>query len=148
MEGIDRVIKHLEMIQGVINRFGNNSFLIKGWSMAILAAGVLFLARSTCDQSAIILTFVIPVVGFWILDGYFLYQERLFRKLYNKVRKQRDTDFSMKTKKHKKPICNFLASMFSITLRIFYVVEILFVLFIYIICFYQRYFLSLYFIVN
>ena len=45
MDDKDQVVKHLEMIQGVVNRLAYNSFLIKGWSMTILAAAILFLAR-------------------------------------------------------------------------------------------------------
>ena len=29
---------HLEMIQGVVNRMANNSFLLKGWSVALVSA--------------------------------------------------------------------------------------------------------------
>ena len=38
MNNHDRVVKHLEFIQGVVNRLGGNSFLLKGWSMTVLAA--------------------------------------------------------------------------------------------------------------
>ena len=43
MNGKEKVIKHLEMIQGVVNRLAHNSFLIKSWSMTILIAGMTFL---------------------------------------------------------------------------------------------------------
>lgn len=87
MQDKEQVIKHLEMVQGVINRLGHDSFLIKGWSMTILAAGIIFVARSQVQSAYIVLTFTIPVVGFWILDGYFLWQERLFREVYIVCRK-------------------------------------------------------------
>lgn len=150
MQDKEQVIKHLEMVQGVINRLRHDSFLIKGWSMTILVAGIIFVARSQIQpgyigssvaiskffiaksqiQSAyIVLTFIIPVVGFWILDGYFLWQERLFRKVYDEVRKQAKTDFEINPIKYKdKPKCSWIASMFSVTLNVFYGMEILFVL--------------------
>ena len=125
----DLIVKHLEMIQGVINRLGHDSFLIKGWSMAILAAGIIFIARSEIQSGFMMLTFLVPVVGFWILDGYFLWQERLFRKVYNEVRKQDATDFSMDTKGYKsEATCSWAASTVSKTLLMFYSMEILFVL--------------------
>ena len=94
MDGKERVIKHLEITQGVINRLANNSFLIKGWSMAILAAAMLFLARVESVNSVYLtLSFAIPVISFWILDGYFLWQERLFRGIYNDIRVLDDSDF-------------------------------------------------------
>ena len=121
MNGKEQVIKHLEIIQGVINRLGHDSFLIKGWSMTILAAGVIFIARSQIQSAYIVLIFIIPVIGFWILDGYFLWKERSFRKVYNEVRKQETADFAMDANKHKdKQKCDWLASMFSKTLKLFY----------------------------
>ena len=69
----ESVIKHLEMIQRVINRLGRDSFLVKGWSMAILTAGIIFIARSEVQSGWLALAFLVPVVGFWILDGYFLW---------------------------------------------------------------------------
>ena len=33
MNGTEKVIKHLEMTQAVINRLGRNSFMLKSWSM-------------------------------------------------------------------------------------------------------------------
>ena len=41
---------------------------------------------------------VVVNISFWGLDGYFLRQERLFRKLYNQIRSQEDADFSMDTR--------------------------------------------------
>ena len=121
----ERVLKHLEMIQGIVNRLGHNSFLIKGWSMTILAAGIIFIARSRIESEWFVLTFLIPVIGFWILDGYFLWQERLFRKVYDDIRKQETTDFDMKPTSKKS--CSFSCSMFSVTLIVFYMIEITFV---------------------
>jgi hypothetical protein len=96
MDDREQVVRHLEITQGVINRLANNSFLIKGWSMAILAAAILFIARSNSIYSEyLILTFLIPIFGFWLLDGYFLWQERLFRGIYDDVRQQEETDFKM-----------------------------------------------------
>ena len=124
----DLVVKHLEIIQGIINRLGHDSFLIKSWSMTLLVGGIILLARSEVDSGWIVLAFLIPVIGFWILDGYFLWQERLFREIYNEVRKQETTDFEMSPMKHtNKPKRSWISSIFSVTLNIFYGIEILFV---------------------
>lgn len=129
MDDKEQVIKHLEIIQGVVNRLGHDSFLIKGWSMSILAAGIILIARSGIQSEWIMLAFLVPVTGFWILDGYFLWQERLFRKVYDDVRGQETTDFAMNIMKHKnKSKRNWVVSMFSVTLNLFYGIEILFVL--------------------
>ncbi len=36
----DSHVKHLEMIQSVVARLGNNAFLIKGWAITVAAAFV------------------------------------------------------------------------------------------------------------
>ena len=126
MNDSERVVKHLEMIQGIINRLGHNSFLVKGWSLAVLAAGMFFISRNAIQIDFIILTFLIPVIGFWILDGYFLWQENLFVDVYNRVRRQETTDFSMEHTHN--PENSYWASLFSGTLITFYVFEFLFIL--------------------
>ena len=126
------VIKHLEMTQGVINRLGNNSFLLKGWSMTIIALSMVLTARYGLQNPYIILAFFLPVLGFWVLDGYFLWQERLFRKVYDEVRQKTDTDFKMDVMKHRdKPKCTWFSSVFSVTLVIFYGMECGFIILVY-----------------
>lgn len=125
MDKQEKVVKHLEMTQGVINRLGSNSFLLKGWSMTIIAAAMVLVARVELDKPYIVLVFILPILGFWILDGYFLRQERLFREVYNEIRQQDKTDFEMNPTKHRhKPNCSWPSAMFSPTLKIFYLVEI------------------------
>ncbi len=129
MEGEERVIKHLEMTQGVINRLANNSFLIKGWSMTILSVAILFIARSNSAYSEYLtLSFVVPVICFWALDGYFLWQERLFRGIYNDVRTQETTEFKMDIPRQlDKPKHKWHNATFSATLNVFYIAEIFFI---------------------
>ncbi len=131
MDGTEKVVKHLEMTQAVINRLGSNSFLLKSWSMTIIVTAVVLIARYDIQNPFIILTLIIPTIGFWILDGYFLWQERLFRKIYDEVRCQFDTDFKMDVMKHKnKPKCGWVSAMFSVTLNIFYLVEVILIVFV------------------
>jgi len=114
-------LKHLEFIQGVINRMAGNSFFLKGWAITLIAALFALSAKDTNPKYIYIAYF--PVIIFWILDGYFLSQERLFRDLYNEVRrlKNDDINFSMDTSKYKKNKRNgWLSSIFSTTLRLFY----------------------------
>ncbi|MEV0118514.1 hypothetical protein AB0H77_35590 [Streptomyces sp. NPDC050844] len=80
----DQQVKHLEFIQAVVTRLGNGSFLIKGW--ALTAAGIFFAVLSKNLSWKVALTGFVPIVGFWLLDSYYLRQERLFRKLYDAVR--------------------------------------------------------------
>lgn len=77
-------IKHLEFVQAIITRLGNNSFLLKGWVMTLTAAILALSAGRLSWQIA--LSGIVPLLGFWYLDSYFLRQERLFRALYEDAR--------------------------------------------------------------
>ena len=129
MNDHERVIKHLELIQGVVNRLGGNSFLLKGWSMTVLVGGSLLMVRMRSDQPLLALTLLVPVLGFWLLDAYFLWQERLFRAEYDRVRQQDETDFGMKPMQHvDKPNNSRRETFWSETLSRFYAIEIAYVL--------------------
>lgn len=110
--------KHLEFIQGVINRMGQNSFLIKGWTITLVSA-LFALAAKDANQKFVIIAYF-PVVVFWLLDGYYLYQERLYRKLYDEVRQQANVDYSLSTKKHDSGFSAWAGAMLSKTIILFY----------------------------
>lgn len=79
---IEIVHKELEFIQGCIERMARNSFMIKGWVIVITIAFLGFMG-SQKDIDIIISIFILgPVFILWGLDGYFLYIERCYRKLY------------------------------------------------------------------
>lgn len=113
-------IAHLGFIQGVINRMGNNSFLIKGWVVALVAAIFTLSAEKANVNFAYIALF--PLAFFWWLDAFFLHQERLYRKLYEKVADDTEPsiNFSMNAKKYKSEVDCFCKVFFSKTLRNFY----------------------------
>lgn len=99
-ENTEKVIRHLEMIQGVINRMARNSFLLKGWAVTLVVATLWVIGRREIPawSGGILIGVVVSAFG-W-LDYYYLRQERLFRELYNDVRKWKETDFSMATQKY------------------------------------------------
>jgi len=75
--------KHLELIQGVITRLAGNSFSIKGWAVGLVAIMGGLAAKDADLRFAAALLF--PTFCFWGLDAYYLRQERLYRKLYEKA---------------------------------------------------------------
>lgn len=85
-------MKHLELIQGVINRLAGNSFSLKRWSVLILTAFVILLAREPHSHHHWFI--LVPLAALWLLDGYYLAQERLYRKLYDQVRKSEMGDMA------------------------------------------------------
>ena len=111
---------HLEMIQAVINRMSVNSFLLKGWSVVLVSA--LFALAAGDSEALFVCLAYFPAVAFWILDGYFLSQERLFRRLYDRVRTmpEEDVDFSMDTSVARTDDCGWWPVIFSKTLLIFH----------------------------
>jgi len=118
---MENKLKHLEFIQGAINRMAGNLFFLRGWTITLITALLALLVKGTNPDYIFIVYFL--VVIFWILDGYFLSQERLFRDLYNYVRTldEKDIDFSMNTDEYKKDKKNsWLCAMFSPTLLVFY----------------------------
>ena len=114
--------KHLEFIQAVLSRMAGNLFFLRGWTITLIAALLALFAKGT-NSNYIVYFLIVLTFVFWILDGYFLSQERLYRDLYNHVRKLKEgeIDFSMDTSEYKKYKKNTLIySMFSSTLLIFY----------------------------
>lgn len=92
-------LEHLKMIQAVIVRMAQNSFILKGWSVTLVTA-MMALAVSDRNRGYAALA-LFPALVFWGLDAYYLRQERLFRALHDSVC-SRDADqispFSLSTK--------------------------------------------------
>jgi len=113
-------LKHLEMVQGIINRMAGNSFLLKGWSVTLISA-IFALAAKDSNQLFLYLAYF-PCLAFWSLDGYFLWQERMYRKLYQDVTKKsvETIDFDMNATKFKNDVDSWFSVCFSTTLRLFH----------------------------
>jgi hypothetical protein len=112
-------IAHLGFIQAIITRMGLNSFLLKGWSVTLVAA-IFALAAKEVDRRFVLLAFF-PIAVFWLLDAFFLHQEKRFRTLYELVALGKvDSDqFTLDTKGIK-GVPGIVSVFFSKTLRLFY----------------------------
>lgn len=116
-------IKHLEFIQNVITRMNQNSFMIKGWSITIVSALLALYASN--NEKLFILIAVFPTFVFMLLDSYYLWQERKFRHLYNKIISKNQIEqiplFSMNTKSLDCGCkCCYMSVLFSVTEAGFY----------------------------
>lgn len=124
-------IRYIELVQSIISRLANNSFLLKGWTITLIAA-IFSLSDKIMKNFTFTIYFFILI--FWILDSYYLYQERLYRDLYNKVIEIRDEYsplFSLKIdKKRNEKIISFFKSFFSFTEVSFYLLLLLITFFI------------------
>lgn len=115
------LFKEVDIIQEIIKRMASNSFMLKGWS--VLVVSVALLLKGENKYNALIA--YVPALVFWILDSYFLRQERFYRKLYDWVIANRLT--SDEYLLDMKPQTRFAAHvqstariMFSITLSWFH----------------------------
>lgn len=97
MNDEEKVLEHLRMIQGVIERMGRNSFQLKAWSAALATGWLAFVAQGGTGQLQPGILVLVPFTILFALDGYYLWQERLFRGLYDDVRGSVSTDYSMNT---------------------------------------------------
>lgn len=87
--------KHLEFIQSAIARMATNSFLFKGWAITI-AVGLSAFGTANTRPSLLAIA-VISTAMFWGLDGYYLWLERGFIRLFAEVaaKSNVDIEFSM-----------------------------------------------------
>lgn len=118
---MDNKQKHLEFLQGAINRMASNLFFLKGWSVTLIAA-LFALSAKDSNKLYVVLAYY-PLLIFWLLDGYFLSQERRFRSLYDHVRTlpESQINFSMDTTPFKQEAGNgWGGAIFSKTLCIYY----------------------------
>ena len=113
------------MIEAIIERMAKNSFQLKGWSMTLIALVGAISAQGS-DKRFILLAFI-PILGFWILDSFYLQQERKYKQLYKNVAEQDesqidfnlDADKATGTAEEMARLC-FCICLFSITELCFY----------------------------
>ncbi|WQX24783.1 hypothetical protein E5P66_06705 [Helicobacter pylori] len=80
--------EELKILQGVINRMAQNSLECKKWTLA-LAVGVLSLKIETISHLYGLCVLGVLLACFYLLDAYYLTQERLFREQYQWLVKNR-----------------------------------------------------------
>jgi len=111
-------VQHLNMIQGIINRLANNSFLVKGWMITVAVAGYGFGFEN--GSKKIILLTMIAVILFWVIDAYYLQQERIFRRLYDLCVEGEVKPFSMNVSQIRSSAPCLMCVMLSYPTNMFY----------------------------
>lgn len=127
----DYLLKEVEITQNIINRMGTNSFLIKGWAITLVVASLLIGGTSYYHYVALL-----PWLMFWYLDAYFLRLEKLYRKSYSWLIKNRETsqeylldmDISNLENRFGKETPSLFEVIFSLTLLIFYVLLLILII--------------------
>jgi len=108
--------KHLELIQGVIGRMAQNSFVMKGWAVTLVSA-ILVVAHKVAGWEYLLVA-LLPTFVFWGFDAFYLRQERLFRSLYDAVRRMgpdtwENERFSLDPAPHSKGVSGWLRLCWS-----------------------------------
>lgn len=102
------------------------SFLLKGWSITLIVA-LLAVSANTHNWWYGLLA-LIPSGVFWSLDAYYLRQERLFRRLYEKVRlgsaESGIPNFSMDTAPCERDVDSWNSTLLAPTIRRFHMVAV------------------------
>lgn len=75
------VQSYLNILQGIITRMATNSASCKTWCISLVSAILVVIADKNKPNYAWIS--LIPIVLFFLLDSYYLGQERSFREIYN-----------------------------------------------------------------
>lgn len=122
---MENKLKHLEFIQNIITRMNSNSFMLKGWSVTLVSALYALAANDTNVQYVLISYVVIPV--FWLVDGFYISQERQYRELYKQVaqKEENSIDFNLDASDFNQGRNSWLSGVFSKTLFPFYGISIL-----------------------
>jgi len=128
---MDREVLHkeIDLIQACITRMANNSFLLKGWAVSIVAV-VLALAEKAANPALLSAILLIPLLSFWYLDAFFLRTEKMYRKMYEWVLEKRKKDdnaflYDLNPNRFEKEVNSIFGIMFSVTLRCFYGIPVL-----------------------
>lgn len=133
-KGINR--DHLEFIENVIDRMGRNSFQCKTWCFTLVTALVAALFSQSYNESVqtrVMQVVIVALVVFGLLDNYYLYLERGYRRLYNLVAgleeaKERVKDYDMRIPSSERGVCKYVRTLLSPTTGLCYFVIIILIL--------------------
>ncbi|MBP5974173.1 hypothetical protein HW132_15835 [Brasilonema sp. CT11] len=71
----------MSILQGIITRLASNSTNCKTWCISLVSAILVVIADKNKPNYAWIT--LVPIILFFLLDAYYLAQERSFRAIYN-----------------------------------------------------------------
>lgn len=81
---------YLNLIQSVIGRMASNAFLVKGWSItltaALIALGGSLSSLEGFNEYLFFSVNITCLLAFLWLDGYFYYNEKKYREIYDYAR--------------------------------------------------------------
>ena len=114
----------IDLIQSCISRMANNSFLLKGWAVSLIAV-ILAIIHEKINPVLVSIILASIILCFWYLDAFFLRTERMYRELYNWViverpKNNREKLYDLNAKRFEEKVDSISGVMLSKTLRLFY----------------------------
>lgn len=106
----DIKLRNLEMIQQLITRMAQNSFVLKGWSITIITAAFSLNGKANVLSCYLLIYFI--TMMFWLLDSYYLSLERGYRELYSKCLEGEEYNFDFKLR-NQNSIKKYILCIFS-----------------------------------
>ena len=85
----EMLYKEIDLIQSCITRMAQNSFVVKGWVITLVAACCALSSLNTSECKILFIFGALATILFWYLDAFFLKMERLYRFKYEWVIKYR-----------------------------------------------------------
>jgi hypothetical protein len=121
--------KEIDLIQGCISRFSQNSFLLKGWYVSIIVVLAAISSTVAIGNALLAVICILASLLFWILDGYYLRLEKLYRELYKWViqaRQEKNNErlYDLDTKRFEGQVGKVPAVMWTPSLRYFYGISV------------------------
>lgn len=121
----DNFIKTIDLLQSCITRMSQNSFMVKGWTITLTGI-ILALVPETFDVRLLCIICFVLIICFWILDAFYLQKERLFRRKYELLIKNPESDdlyfdLDIRSLKKNDKEYNFFAIMFSLSVWPIYI---------------------------
>lgn len=116
--------KEIDLVQNCISRMANNSFLLKGWAVSLVAV-ILAIIHEKINPIQISIILASIILCFWYLDAFFLRSEKMYRELYNWIIVERSNGnteklYDLNAKRFEEKVGSIFSVMVSKTLRWFY----------------------------
>lgn len=124
------VQSYLNILQNIITRMATNSANCKTWCVSLVSAILVVIVDKNKPNYAWIA--LIPIILFFLLDSYYLGQERNFREIYNNFVKElhsgeiaTDKLFVLKPPKSMNVVSLLFSSSLSFSVYPFYLILVL-----------------------
>lgn len=124
----DYFIKWIDLIEKCIERMASNSLDIKKLTVSIIVAVIALVPKeANVETKTVFICLIVGIFSFYLLDSYYLMIERAYKKKYEKITVDFDSDlfpsetlFNMKISKEDRNFKTYLKCLSSPSELVFY----------------------------